>query len=186
MKNFVTLLLILIASSSFAAELAPSNPRVLSANDLTRQIGKEEVPQLLEDWRWLIGADNTPVVITTMGDAFVLSSKTGAVSFVDTLEGKLKPIAASLGEFYKRLNEDQTFVDEYFSTQLLREAHARGLKVGAHQVYAFKQPPVLGGSQDVENLEATDLAVHFSLLGQIFQQVQSLPSGTKVKKIELH
>jgi hypothetical protein len=176
----------IIASSTFAGEPAPSVAGVWSASDLTRPLRKEEAPKLLEDWRWLIGANNRPVVITTMGDAFVLDEKTGVVSFVDTLEGKLKPIANSLDAFYRRLNEDQAFVNEYFSTQLLQEARARGLKVSAHQVYSFKHPPVLGGAQTAENLEASDLAVHFSLLGQIFQQVHNLPKGTKIKKIELH
>lgn len=184
MKRFLTLLLMIVASSAAAGEPSPSSARVWSASDLTRPLSKEVAPQLLEDWNWLIGADNRPVVITTMGDAFVLNEKTGVVSFVDTLEGRLKPIANSLDAFYKRLDEDQEFVEEYFSTQLLHDALARGMKAGVHQVYSFKEPPVLGGAQTAENLEISDLAVHFSLLGQIFQQVRTLPPGAKIKKVE--
>lgn len=175
----------IVASFAFSGQPAPSSAGVLSAGDLTRPFSKEEAPQLLEDGRWLIGPDNRPVVITTMGNAFVLNEKTGVISFVDTLEGRLKPIADRLDSFFKRLDEDQEFVEEYFSTQLLQDARARGMKAGVHQVYSFKQPPVLGGAQMAENLEISDLAVHFSLLGQIFQQVRNLPPGTKIKKIEL-
>jgi hypothetical protein len=185
MKKFHTLLLLLFAASAFAGEPAPSSAGFWSAGDLTRPLSKEEAPQLLEDWRWLIGTDNKPIVITTMGDAFVRNEKTGVVGFVDTLEGKLKPVANSLDAFYKRMNEDKEFVDEYFSTQLLQDARIRGLKVGVHQVYSFKRPPVLGGPQTVENLEATDLAVHFSVLGQIFRQVRDLPPGAKIKQLDL-
>lgn len=185
MRKFATLLLIIVSSLAFAGESLPAAD-VWSTGDLTRVLGKEEAPQLLDDWRWLIGAENRPVMITTMGDVFVLNEKTGVVSFVDTLEGKLKPIANSLNAFHERLRKDQEFVDEYFATQRLREARARGLKIGKHEVYSFVHPPVLGGPQTAENLEASDLALHFSLLGQIFQQIQKFPPGTKIEKINLY
>lgn len=185
MKKFTTFLLTIVSSLALAAESLPATG-AWSMGDLTRTLGKEEAPHLLDDWRWLIGAENRPVVITTMGDAFVLNKKTGIVSFVDTMEGKLKPIAENLDAFHGRLRGDQGFVDEYFATQRLQEARARGLKVGEHEVYSFVHPPVLGGSRKTENLEASDLAVHFSLLGQIFQQLQKFPPGKKIKKINMN
>lgn len=185
MKTIIAFLLTIIVGAAFAGQPVRFGAGAWSGGDLTRPLGKEEAPQLLEDWRWLVGVDHKPIIITAMGDAFVLNGKSGAISFLDTVEGKLKAIAPSLDSFYKRLNKDQGFVDEYFSTHLLKEARARGLSLGAHQVYSYKQPPVLGGAQAADNIEASDLAVHFSMLGQIFQQVHNLPPGTKIKKIEL-
>jgi hypothetical protein len=60
-----------------------------------------------------------------------------------------------------------------------------GVKIGPNQCYGFKIPPMLGGSYEVENMEPTDLSVHYSLLGEICEQTKDLPRGTKVKRIEI-
>ena len=42
------------------------------------------------------------------------------------------------------------------------------------QVYGYKIPPCLGGAYSSENLEPTDIQVHFSILGQILRKTQGL------------
>jgi hypothetical protein len=39
---------------------------------------------------------------------------------------------------------------------------------------------VIGGEYSVDNIEPTDMNVHFAFSGQICQQVKDLPDGTKV------
>jgi hypothetical protein len=60
---------------------------------------------------------------------------------------------------------------------------ASGIIVGANQCYGYKIPPVLGGAYSVENVEPTDLSVHYSLLASIFQQTKHLPDGTPIKTV---
>ena len=48
------------------------------------------------------------------------------------------------------------------------------------KLYGFKQLPVLGGKYEPDNFELTDIAVHFSMSGQINFKLKDLPDGTKV------
>ncbi len=52
------------------------------------------------------------------------------------------------------------------------------------EIYSFRKPPILGGDYAFENVEKADLVVHFSLMGQIHEQVAKLPPGTSVSAIE--
>jgi len=53
------------------------------------------------------------------------------------------------------------------------------------QVYSHKQLLVLGGADDIENVEASDVSVHISIHGQVHQQVRDLPEGTPVSEIRI-
>jgi len=46
-------------------------------------------------------------------------------------------------------------------------------------------PPILGGEYVLENLEPTDIAVHFVLTGQIDQKTRHVPTGTPIKSVEI-
>ena len=52
-------------------------------------------------------------------------------------------------------------------------------------MFSFKHPPALGGTAAVDNLEPTDLEVHFSLTGQLHRQIAELPEGTPIERIRL-
>jgi hypothetical protein len=64
-----------------------------------------------------------------------------------------------------------------FLSNDLRLAHA--------QVYSWRRPPALGGEYELENAETSDIAVHFSMTGQVHQQVRDLPPGTPVAATRL-
>ena len=49
-----------------------------------------------------------------------------------------------------------------------------------------KIPPILGGQYAIENLEPTDLSVHYSLLADIFRQTKDLPDGTRIKTVVIN
>ena len=92
-------------------------------------------------------------------------------------------MAASGDEFKSRLG-DREFVSEYFGVDMVADLLRSNCKPGASQIYSFKVPPILGGAQSIENVEATDIEVHFSLAGQIHRQVKDLPAGTAIESIE--
>lgn len=55
----------------------------------------------------------------------------------------------------------------------------------AGQVYDLRRPLVLGGEFSVDNISPMDMEVHFSLLGQIHEQVSKLPPGTDVTSLRI-
>lgn len=156
----------------------------MTLDDLTVNCQHLNRATLLEDWHWLIGQSNVPVLVTVAGDAFVQDENTGVVSFLDVTEGKLEEVAGS-GEEFQALLADASFVMEKFSVNLV----ASLLKTQGHpahgRLFTFKTPPVLGGAFATENLEEADVEVHFSIAGQVWAQVKNLPEGTPITDIKI-
>jgi hypothetical protein len=57
--------------------------------------------------------------------------------------------------------------------------------LGKSEVIGYKIPPTVGGTFDPDNLEATDVSVHFSILGQIAKNIRNLPDGAPLGKISI-
>ncbi|MHC4345289.1 MAG: T6SS immunity protein Tdi1 domain-containing protein [Planctomycetota bacterium] len=138
---------------------------------------------LLSDWRWLIGATSQPILITSLGDAFLQESD-GAVYWLKVGEGSYEKIASSGDEFQRQLKSG-TSIDDWFLPQLVGDILASGVRFGPNQCLSFKKPPFLSGEYERNNFEVTDLAVHFSILGQLYQQVKDLPEGTRISDIKI-
>ena len=139
--------------------------------------------RLLADWRWLTGTSKLPVLLAAIGDAF-LQDHDGSVHFLDTSAGELERAAGDAVSFGTMLR-DPAFVTEHFAVDVVAELRANGLLLEPGQIYSFEQPPVLGGSFETANVEAADIEVHFSITGQIHEQVRDLPAGTPVDQIRL-
>jgi hypothetical protein len=60
-----------------------------------------------------------------------------------------------------------------------------GRCLSSGQLYGFKVPPHLGGACSLSNLEPTDIAVHFSLLGQLHRKARGLAPATPVRGIKI-
>jgi len=60
-----------------------------------------------------------------------------------------------------------------------------GLRLAPGQCFSYIVPPILGGEWEAANFEATDLAVHFGILGQIHLQVKDLPEATPIGEIRI-
>ncbi len=156
----------------------------MTINDLTVNFGHLDRNALLSDWAWLIGKEKLPVLITKAGDAFVQDSNTGAVCFLDTVQGQCNEVAPSGAEFQALLS-DKDFVAEHFGFYLIAPMLKAGQDVPPGKLWGWIKPPVLGGECDASNLEPTDIAVHFSILGQIWNQVKDLPPGTPITDINI-
>lgn len=48
------------------------------------------------------------------------------------------------------------------------------------QCVGFRQPLFLGGADDLDNLELSDIDVYWHLMSQIIEQVRDLPAGTPI------
>lgn len=156
----------------------------LTLDDLTVSISHLDRTALLRDWRWLIGPKKLPVLVSALGNAFVLEPDDGTVHVLDVGPGVLTQVASSTDEFRKRLR-DKDFVIEHFAPIIVVRMRERGLALQPGQLYGFRKAPALGGEYSADNLEPTDIDVHFALTGQVQERARNLPAGEPVDEIEI-
>jgi hypothetical protein len=124
-----------------------------------------------------------PVLLTAMGDAFA-QGESGAVYFVDVVEGSIRLVADN-GETFQTLLRDTKFVTDHMFPARIIEFRKAGIALQPMEVYSYKQPLVLGGADDIDNVETAFASVHISLHGQVHRQVKDLPDGTPISEIKL-
>jgi|SRR4051812_9836565 hypothetical protein len=138
--------------------------------------------QLLEDWMWLLKKPHDLLFVTKMGDAF-LRAQSESVVFLDTLEGDAKAIAPDERTFNLRWGAgdlDPTL----FNPDMIALLERSGMGLGPDQCYSYQLPPVVGGGLESCNIHVVSLLVHFSIAGQLHQQVKDLPPGARISKFE--
>lgn len=156
----------------------------LSINELTINFSHLKPKELLTDWEWLIGIGYQPVLVTAFGDAFIQRQDSSDVSFLNTQDAELSIVAESIEQFKELLNSED-FVAKYFFAQPVVDLYAAGIRLTKGKIYSFKVPLVLGGEFGLNNIELADIEVHFSITGQIQEQVRNLPEGTLISDIKL-
>lgn len=156
----------------------------ITIEDLTVNFSGIDASELVEDWRWLVGEQRLPILLTAIGDAFLQDVSDGSVHLLSVGSGMTEQVAASVEEF-KALLSEKEFVVENFVPRIVVELRTLGQTLAPGQIYGYKVPPVLGGKYSTENLEPTDIRVHFSLLGQMHRQLQNVPEGTSITEIKI-
>ncbi len=152
-------------------------------NDLTVNFDYSKEENLLEAWKWLIGEEKHPILISGIGDGdMFLQNEKGEVFWLDIGRGELIQVANSVEEF-KALLEDEETVREWFLVELVAALKRAQISLGANQVYGYKPLPMLGGEYSSENLEPTDIEIHFQLAVQIHEQMKDLQDGTQISKV---
>jgi hypothetical protein len=138
---------------------------------------------LLEDWRWLLGDGRYTVFrATAMGD-LILRDVAGRFHMLDTIDGKLQPLAGSESELWQVLS-DRRSRKRLLGTFIVRGLREAGVVLGPRQCYSPDHPPILGGDLSDDNLKPCDIYVHLSIMGQIHRQVKDLPPGTPIGEIK--
>lgn len=141
----------------------------MEIQNLTINSEEYKADDLLRNWYWLCDSEQLEIVmITKLGDAFLIAPETGEILFLDTLDGELEVIADSIEQF-KTLLADNDFVIDYFSIELL--APLLHLSMPENTVYSFKKPPVLGGEMNSDNLELFDVQTHFDDMGELWDEI---------------
>ena len=156
----------------------------ITLDDLTVNFSHLNRESLLEDWRWLIGPNKQPILLSAIGDAFLQDPEDGSVHLLDVGAGEVGFIADTVDAFRPLLSDTQ-FVTDYFLPGLIVKLRGAGKTLQPGQIYSYTKPLILGGECAAENFEPTDIQVHFSVLGQIYQQVANLPEGTPVGEIKI-
>ena len=156
----------------------------MTLNDLTVNFEHLKREELLSEWEWLIGNKKTPILLSASGDAFLQDASTGSVSCLDTATAELFEVAGDISEFQELLKE-QEFVANHLAVNMIEDLINNNVLLEPGKIYSYKKPPVLGGEYILENIEPTDIAVHFSLSGQIHYQVKDLPEGATINDITI-
>ena len=156
----------------------------ITLSDLTVNFDHLDGAALLDDWRWLVGDTAEVVLISAVGDAFLHEPMDGTIRFLATGSGELETVAETAQGFSDMLG-DVAFVTDRFAPGLVIELRKLGQSLAPGQVYGYKTPPALGGTYDADNVEPTDISVHFSMLGQILRQARDLPPGTPISRVAI-
>ena len=152
-------------------------------NDLTISPKGIDMDTLLSEWTWAMPEPLRPVLLTAMGDAFA-QGESGAVYFVDMVEGNIRVVADDGESFQSLLRNNQFVIDHMFPSRIVQFRNA-GMTLQTEHVYSHKQLLVLGGDDDIGNVESTDVSVHISIHGQVHRQVKDLPDGTPISEIKI-
>ncbi len=137
----------------------------------------------LEDWRWLVGPDAMPLMLTALGNLFC-ELPGGEVALLDTYAPAFDVVASGREAWKERLLDADTY-GEWFLPGLVVAIRDLGVLLADGQCYSPHQPLVLGGQLEPENFAATDWRVHLGILGQISEQVSKLPPGTPIKGVTI-
>ena len=148
----------------------------LAFPDLLAPVTLPGTGDALQTWRWCVGADATPWLVTALGDVFVRATD-GRISFLDTYVGELSEAAAANTDWTRALNSPGN-LEQWFDPSLVSALRQRGLRLGREQCYSPIEPLILGGKMEPENFEVTDWRVHIGLLGRMHQKMKGLPATT--------
>lgn len=136
------------------------------------------IEDIFSDWQWRVPDQKGLIFISKLGDIFLLGADDG-VYWLQTDSGDLDKIADSLEQFENLLTQYENF-DNWFLPGLIEKLEQAGKTLGPNQVYSYMRLPVIGGEYSINNIKPTDISVHFAFSGQICEQIQNLPDGTKV------
>ena len=142
----------------------------MTLNDLTVNFSHLDRNTLLSDWEWLLKGDFLPILLSASGDAFVQSISSGEVWWLGSSGAEFTKVSDSPDEFSESLS-DKEFVMECFAVQMIGDLIQSGKNLGEGQIFSLTKPWLLGGQYELSNIEPTDIEVHFSLTGQIAEQV---------------
>ncbi|MCA9005166.1 MAG: DUF1851 domain-containing protein [Planctomycetaceae bacterium] len=154
----------------------------ITLNDLTINPEGVDIDALLQDWNWAMPEPMSPVLLTALGDVFA-EGDTGAIYFVDVIEGHIRMVAEDSAAFEELLSDAEFVTDHFFPARVVELRNA-GIELEASQVYCHQQPLVLGGNDELDNYEASDVSDYISIQGQIHEQVKDLPDGTVISDVE--
>jgi hypothetical protein len=145
---------------------------------LIDQEGKDWT-ELLSGWSMLLPSSYTVWLVNRLGDVFAVFDD-DSVHFLDVGRGVVERVADNRDHFADLLDVGDN-AGGWLAIRIVDECLQAGLKLSPNQCYSFKVPPMLGGNYEVENLEPTDLSIHYSFLADICRQTKDLPVGTKVR-----
>ena len=155
----------------------------MNTDDLTINIDDLDFGDLLSDWASLLSGNYGPLLMNAFGDLF-LQGENGHVYFLDLASGTANEVAKDLEEFSELLNEEN-HVAQWFMPGLVEELHQQNMLLDPGQCYGYKIPPILSGPFIPENIQPTDISLHYASLAHVYEQVKDVPAGTNIGNIKI-
>jgi len=129
---------------------------------------------LLDEWRWRIGADAEVFQVTLFGDLF-LRFPDGHIGWLDTGSAHyIERIAPDQDGWIRVICTDPV---RFFHPSTLLHLRSLGYLTGPGEVYSWIRPPMVGGEDRITNLDVVSLAVHLTAAGQLARSIQESSSG---------
>ena len=150
---------------------------------LTKSFGRSAYDLALSSWQWIPGLPDKRPAFASLFGAIFLQDQTG-YWWLDPVSADFLHLAKEPSTLEKLL-ASETGQDEYLLGGLAMAAERSGLVLAASEVYSFIVPPALGGSFELDNVEASDFVVTVDLAGQIHEQIRDLPPGTPISRITI-
>ena len=146
--------------------------------DLTITPDDETLQAFQNAWSWLLEGVGTPVLFSVWGDVFL--DRDGAIFWLNTGIGEISEVASDLDNFRAQLGGNR--VDEWFLPDLVGQAHQAGLNPTNGQCFTYLTYPIFAeGKYEVANIRVVPAREHFSLSGDLHEQIARLPDGGKVR-----
>ena len=136
-------------------------------------------PDLLAEWRWLLGGIPRLLGWSSSGDLFYVDERARACR-LDTGSGDMEVIADSRTEFDSLL-ADGSRIDDLLLLPVVREFESAHGPLPEASCLGFTTLPVLGGSYSVENRYVISIAEHAAFTGDVHRQIRDLPDGTAIR-----
>ena len=136
-------------------------------------------PDLLAEWRWLLGGIPKLLGWSSSGDLFYVDER-ARVCRLDTGSGELEVIADSRTAF-ESLLEDADRASDVLLLPVVREFEGAHGPLPNDKCLGFTTLPVLGGGYSVENRFVISVAEHASFTGDVHRRIRDLPDGTKIQ-----
>jgi hypothetical protein len=140
-----------------------------------------EVERLLSGWRWLCPAEMSLLARNVFGQLF-LQDKTGSVFWLNTTVGKLSKVASSEAEFLELADTPEKRLEWFVEQQAVAYAN-RGLVPNPFQCIGFGVPAAFKEGGTPETAFVADICGHICFLGDLHEQIATLPEGSKVRLI---
>jgi hypothetical protein len=134
---------------------------------------------LIGDWQWLLEEDMKPVLVTSLGDMFLMTEDQ-RVFWLAIGEGTIEQVAGSETHFQTQLKDDELFA-EWFLPHIVVELKESGKELSKGEVFGFKELPLIGGEYEVANYVKIDVEEHFSYTGRLHEKLKDLPEGETVE-----
>ena len=104
------------------------------------------------------------------------------VTLLDPATGEAFEVPANFFQFHSQELVDEpesALAQSYFREWLVVENRP----LQPNECVGYKVPLYLGGKDEMENMEVTDLEVYWTLSGQMLEQIKDLPAGTSISNI---
>jgi hypothetical protein len=140
------------------------------ADGLIKVINPEEYNDSLYEWLGKKDISRVPILVTAFGDIFFyrkLSADAEDVSFLDIHYRKIDVCVWSLIDFFEAYIVDKDIIKDLLREKLFKKAVSKNGNITFDEIYYFVPALIMGGKEDIKNIDKGNGIIHQSLLFQM-------------------